>query len=84
MYSYSVIKTLFAHLWNGGATNYANALFNIHEEEQSLYMLNLDGGHKVTSTQDGENQSPAAAVNTDPNGTSTSTVRPAQSPFSAN
>ena len=70
---------------NGGATNYANALFNIHEEEQSLYLhAGLGRGHQVTSTQDGENQSPAAAVNTDPNGTSTSTVRPAQSPFSAN
>ena len=64
---------------NGGASNYANALYNIHEQEQGLYMLSLN---EVTST-DGENQTPAAAAHPDSNEASTSIIRPDQS-FGAN
>ena len=64
---------------NGGASNYANALYNIHEQEQGLYMLSLN---EVTST-DGEFQTPAAAAQPDSNEASTSSIRPDQS-FVAN
>ena len=64
---------------NGGASNYGNALYNIHEQEQGLYMLSLN---EVTST-DGEFQTPAAAAQPDSNEASTSSIRPDQS-FVAN
>ena len=48
----------------GRGSNYANALFNIHEDDQSLYMLETDGQPGTETSQGGDegNQTPAAAA----------------------
>ena len=58
----------------GRGSSYANALLNIHEEDQSLYMLETDGEHGAGTSQGGDeiDQTAAAAArqgndNTAPN-----------------